>query len=158
MPCTQRLMHLLVHTWLKSFKLEKSLQQWISRSRAQDLMELLWMLGKKIAITDASCVRYSLVHCLLIYRFGPTMYLRIVRVILSLLIVDLTTEEHIRMIGNKMNNSGRSLYYIIWTPTHPAVHKITLFCNWRIAPTISPGSYQNIGLHTGARANVVLLT
>ena len=26
------------------------------------------------------------------------------------------------------------------------------------APTISLGSHQNIGLHTGARANVVLLT
>ena len=26
------------------------------------------------------------------------------------------------------------------------------------APTISPGSHQNIGLHTDARANVVLLT
>ena len=27
-----------------------------------------------------------------------------------------------------------------------------------ITPTISLGSHQNIGLHTGARANVVLLT
>ena len=27
-----------------------------------------------------------------------------------------------------------------------------------IEPTISLGSHQNIGLHTGARANVVLLT
>ena len=27
-----------------------------------------------------------------------------------------------------------------------------------LAPTISLGSHQNIGLHTGARANVVLLT
>ena len=27
-----------------------------------------------------------------------------------------------------------------------------------LVPTISLGSHQNIGLHTGARANVVLLT
>ena len=29
---------------------------------------------------------------------------------------------------------------------------------WNQIPTISLGSHQNIGLHTGARANVVLLT
>ena len=30
--------------------------------------------------------------------------------------------------------------------------------NYYTVPTISLGSHQNIGLHTGARANVVLLT
>ena len=32
------------------------------------------------------------------------------------------------------------------------------FWRSRLAPTISLGSHQNIGLHTGARANVLLLT
>ena len=71
-----------------------------------------------------------------------------------------------RLLITLYRHGSHCLYFLCIRPsllcnnTHIAMDpKMSVIMRFQcIAPTISLGSHQNIGLHTGARANVVLLT